>query len=123
MSFAGFLRDTCDIYHLRRDDLDIGYGVPPGEGADFDYPDEPDEADVPCHFQRRGGGGTLREGLPQLYVEGNVKLNIGKDVDIRLRDKIVDRRTGLAYTAGIPQNIRQSHTAVILTRLYGQGEL
>lgn len=114
--YADFLTDRCDIYHLRTDGAEPGYGLPAQPGTA--YPDEPDEADVPCHFNR----GELWEGLygsdPRRVYPGAAKLQLPLGTDVRVNDRIVDRANGLEYTASVPRIVgRNHHIAVKISRL------
>lgn len=120
--YTDFLNDRCDIYHIRTEDASPGYGLPPQPCAR--YPDEPDEADVPCHFNR----GEMWEGFIQsdprrLYV-GATKLQLPLETDVQPNDKIVDRATGLEFTASEPRVVgRNHHIAVKVNRIGPQEAL
>lgn len=119
--FRDFLNDRCDVYHLRREDMAPGYGVPAHAAAS--YPKEPDLTDVPCHFNRRGGFGHLTQGEPARAVYATIKINFPRGTDIRLNDRIVNNANGMTYTAGPPMEIRRHHIAVEVQAIGQQGEL
>jgi len=110
MSFNGLLDHTCDIYHIRKVDKSPGYGLPSSPA--FEYPEEPDEPAVPCHFGVRNSSVSIVQKEPQAVRIANVKLALPAGTDIRLNDKIVDCETGYEYTAEIPRKIRGHHITV-----------
>ena len=119
MSFESLLDHTCDIYHLRTGDGSPGYGLP--ASPVFNYPEEPDETGVPCHFGVRTQTVAITQTAPFNVMDANIKLNLPAGTDIRRHDKIVDCATGLEYTAEQPRNIRDHHMVVYVKMKDGQG--
>ena len=114
MAFEDLLDHKCAIYHMTKDTKSVGYGI---ETSKFDYPEEPDINNVPCHFNvKNNGNGSIEQ-----TEDANVYIVVGKlqlplDTDVRVNDKIVDLCTGLVYTAEIPRNIRNHHMMVQVQR-------
>lgn len=114
MSIEAFFDHTCDIYHVKREDKSPGYGLP-GSPA-FSYGEEPDEADVACHFHVKTATVTVTQTAPANLLEGKIKVGFPTSTDIRLNDKIVWKDTGLTYTAELPRNIRGHHKFAYVKR-------
>lgn len=114
MAIEDFFDHTCDIYHMTKVGKSPGFGLP--EAPTFDYGAAPDIAAAPCHFHVNGFSPTFTEREP--YTDMNVieKLALPAGTDVRVNDKIVDRATGVAYTAGVPRDIRGHHISVQLHR-------
>lgn len=113
--FEDFMNDRCDIYHLRSGENEEGYGI---RTPTAHYPDEPDESDVPCHFNRAGAWEGLTESPPYRMYPGATKLQLPLYVDVRQNDRIVDRETGIEYTASVPRVVgRRHHRAVRVNRM------
>ncbi len=117
MAFEDFLDHTCDIYHV------VGVAQSPGYGLQssprYDYANTPDISNVPCHFTQGGSGGTVNTVLqsePNKTFEDRIKLTLPIGTDVRVNDKIVDHRTGHAYTAEIPRTVRNHHMYVHVKR-------
>lgn len=121
MAFEDFLNHTCDIYHVARQDQSPGYGLP--ESPVFSYAETPDQTDVPCHFYVKSNSARIEQKEPMNELDGDQKLGLPAGTDIRLNDKVVWKQTGLAYTAGLPRNIRGHHVAVVLRRVSQQRPL
>lgn len=112
MSFENLLDHRCAIYHMKKEGKNLGYGI---TGETFVYPEEPDVADVPCHFNVLDTG-TLNqtEDANEYTTVGKVNLPYGTDV--RVNDKVVDLGSGITYYAEIPRNIRNHHVIVQVQR-------
>ncbi len=112
MPFENLLDHKCAIYHMKKDGKNLGYGIT--EEA-FSYPAEPDEADIPCHFNVSDTG-TLNqtEDANEYTVVG--KLNLPCGTDVRVNDKIIDLCSGISYYAEVPRNIRDHHIIVQVQR-------
>ncbi len=112
MSFEGLLDQKCSIYHLVKGKKELGYRI---EGDKFYYPEEPDIAEVPCHFNL-GDSDMLEqtEDANEYTVVG--KLNLPYGTDVRVNDKIVSLENGFTYYAEIPRNIRDHHVIVNVQR-------
>lgn len=118
MSIEKLFDHTCDIYHVVKEEKDVGYGLP--SSSLFKYNDTPDLVDVPCHFHVKDSvTTTLSQNEPQATYESRVKVGFHIDADIRLNDKIVHKQTGLEYYAEIPKRIRGHHASVTVQR-YGK---
>ena len=57
---------------------------------------------------------TQTESANEFIYSGKLQLPAGTDV--RVNDKVVDKNTGLAYTAEMPHNIRDHHIMVNIQR-------
>lgn len=112
MSFEELLDQKCSIYHLVKGKKKLGYGI---EGDEFSYPNKPDIAEVPCHFNVDDSD-TLEqtEDANEYTVVG--KLNLPYGTDVRVNDKIVSIENGLTYYAEVPKNIRGHHVIVNVQR-------
>ena len=112
MSYEKLKDHRCAIYHMKKDSKSLGYGI---AGDSFSYPAEPDEADVPCHFNVSDTG-TLEqtEDANEYTVVG--KLNLPYGTDVRVNDKIIDLGSGISYYAEVPRNIRDHHIIVRIQR-------
>lgn len=111
MSIDNLFDHKCDIYHMVKQGKDIGYGI---ETQDFVYPSNPDEAAVDCHFNAEPGSIEQTETANEYIYHGKLQLPVG--TDIRVNDRIVDKRNGLAYTAEIPKDVRGHHIIVYINR-------
>ena len=81
----------------------------------FSYPKVPDVEDVACHFNVNANAElTQTESANEFIYSGKLQLPAGTDV--RVNDKVVDKNTGLAYTAEMPHNIRDHHIMVNIQR-------
>ena len=117
MAIEDFFDHTCSLYHVVGTEDSPGYGLQ--DSPHFDYPREPDEANVPCHFAQGGAGGTVNtlvQKLPEHAYEDRIKLALPIGTDVRINDKVIDHRTGLEYYAEIPRNIRNHHIYVWVKR-------
>ncbi len=112
MSFESLLNQKCVIYHMKKESKSLGYGI---TSDSFFYSEEPDEADIPCHFNVSDTG-TLgqTEDANEYTVAG--KLNLPYGTDVRVNDKIIDLGSGITYYAEIPRNIRDHHIIVQVQR-------
>lgn len=115
MSFYGLLNDLCDIYHLQACEDELGYGLDADKR--YGYSEEPDLTDVPCHFNVKGGSGTLVQEQPMRILSERVKINLPPETDVRMNDKIVNKYTGLEYTVEVPYRVRGHHKFVYATRM------
>jgi len=109
-----FFDHKCDIYHVIKGEGSPGYGLP--GSPTFEYPAAPDIAARDCHFGVRGESVTIVQQQPQNDLNARTKLTLPAGADVRLNDKIVDCKTGYAYTAEIPRNIRDHHIFVYIKR-------
>lgn len=121
MSFDGLLNHKCDIYHLVKSDVTVGYGLPSSPA--FDYPIEPDEPEISCHFGIESLDSEVAQKNPQNVLREKIKLTLPIGTDIRINDKVVDCATGLEYTAERPRNIREHHLFVYVHRVKEQEAL
>ena len=121
MSFEGLLNHTCDIYHIQTEAGSPGYGLP--ASTEFQYPDTPDIAAVPCHFSVRSQSVSIQQTAPVNVMDANIKLHLPIGTDVRRQDKIVDCDSGLEYTAEQPSNVRNHHLFVYIKPKDGQGAL
>lgn len=114
MSFDSMLNHKCDVYHILQSNASPGYGLP--SSPSFSYPDEPDIADLACHFCVKSGTRLVVQLTPQAEYQAKIKLVVPIGSDIRLNDKITDKQTGYEYTADIPVQIRNHHLYVMVSR-------
>lgn len=114
MAFEKLLDHTCDIYHLKKSNNSVGYGLP--DSAGFSYADTPDEKAVPCHFGVESLDTEVVQKNPQNVLRERIKLALPYGTDIRINDRIVDCASGLEYTAERPRNIRNHHIFVYVSR-------
>lgn len=117
MAIEDFFDHRCDLYHLIGSEDSPGFGLP--DSPVHSYPDTPDEADVKCHFAQGGSGGTqntLVQELPEHRYEERIKLTLPIGTDVRVNDKVLDKRTNLFYIAELPRNIRNHHIYVWVKR-------
>ena len=123
MGIEALLDHSCDIYHLEEKEKDPGYNLP--SSIEHSYHDEASEIGVKCHFTVRSGNNTsTTQNEPQNEISARTKLNLPVGTDIRLNDKVVDRDTGLEYTAVTPpRNIRGNHIIVYVERTREQKPL
>lgn len=109
-----FFDHNCDIYHVVKESSSPGFGL---QGSpSFRYGTDPDISGLACHFGVRSGEMNTVQQQPQNDLNARLKLTLPAGTDVRLNDKIVDCKTGLAYTAEIPRNIRDHHVFVYIKR-------
>jgi len=121
MAIETYFDHLCDIYHTRREDRSPGYNLP--VSPDFSYDETPDLTDVSCHFGVKSATIKIEQKDPQNELDPDIKLYLPAGTDIRLNDKVVSKVTGLAYTAGVPRNIRGHHITVKIRRVSQQRPL
>lgn len=114
MGFDMFLNHQCDIYHLKKEGENLGYGLP--DSPSFYYSASPDISNQPCHFALKGETGSVIQLEPQAKMEARIKLTLPAGVDVRINDKVCDKATGYSYTAEVPRDIRGHHITVMLYR-------
>lgn len=112
MAFEDMLDHRCAIYHMQKEEKNLGYGIKAGS---FTYSDTPNLYDVPCHFNVDDSGNIEQtEDANEYIVVGKLQLPAGTEVYVN--DKIVDLGNGIEYTAEIPRNIRDHHMIVNVQR-------
>ena len=121
MSIESFFDHKCDIYHIVKENVTIGYGLPPSPC--FSYPSLPDIKGLGCHFGVKSQSVTITRSEPINIMEARIKLTLPAGTDIRLNDKIVDCETGFEYTAEEPHNIRNHHIFVNIKKVGEQRDL
>ena len=95
MAFEDLLDHRCDIYHMVKGEKDMGFAI---KQTGFSYPKVPDVEDVACHFNVNANAElTQTESANEFIYSGKLQLPAGTDV--RVNDKVVDKNTGLAYSA------------------------
>lgn len=112
MAIEDFFDHTCDIYHLQKKTVSLGYGI---EDTSYYYNDTADIENLQCHFYIK----TLEQFTyndPQPSVTGRIKLALPIGTDIRTNDRVVNNVTGLGYIAEVVHNIRDHHLMVYLFR-------
>lgn len=110
MAFEDYLNDLCDIYHAQKGDESPGYGLT--EQPSFSYPKEPNEPSVACHFAVKSESTSVSQTPPANIKESRIKLTLPTGTDVRLNDKIVDRKNGYEYIAEIPHDVHGHHLFV-----------
>lgn len=114
MAFEDFLNHKCDVFHAIKTNTPLNYGL--NSIAEFKYGDTPDIADLSCHFCVKSGNIQLTQTQPYNELNARIKLILPLNADIRRNDKIVDKRTGLSYTAEEPLPIQKHHQYVYIIR-------
>ncbi len=114
MGVYELLDHECDIYHTVKTTAPSSYGLP-GEDT-FDYKGTPDIEAVPCHFSTKINNEGVSQMDPKNILMSTVILTLPIGTDIRINDKVVDKRNGLEYTAAVPRGIRNHHIKVTLYR-------
>lgn len=112
MSIENLLDHECDIYHAAKTTASSTYGLP-GEET-FDYAANPDIVKVLCHFSLKTNGEGVSQMDPKNILMSTLMLTLPTGTDIRINDKVVDKRNGLEYTAAVPRVIRNHHIKVSL---------
>ena len=115
MSIENFFDHKCNIYHIASEDKSPGYGLKVSPA--FRYPEEPDEANVSCHFAVKSFSSSTVQTQPANKLQARIKLTLPIGTDIRRNDKIVEKTTGLEFTAEQPRNVRNHHIFVFIKRL------
>lgn len=105
--YMDFLTDRCDIYHLRSQDDRVGYGIP--DQRLRGYPEKPDIEDAPCHFNRERLIAGAMDSSPRRLDTAMTKLQLPLGIDVRVNDRIVDKESGCAFTAGVPRTVGRGH--------------
>jgi hypothetical protein len=112
--FLSLLQDRCNIYHLEEHMVSKRPPLPPEPV--FSYGDTPDLADVKCKFCLGGSRTDTRQGEPINRYEALIQLDLPQGTDVRVNDKVVDRRTGYAYTAETPRLTHDGHHIVVMVK-------
>ena len=121
-NFLNLLDHKCDIYHLKKEEKAGKYGLP--SSKKFSYCETPNLEDIPCHFNVKNmGSESMRQLEPQNTLAHRTSLVLPIGTDIRTNDKVVDKATGLEYTAEVPRNIRGHHIKVMVFRTVVQEAL
>lgn len=121
MAFKDFLNHTCDIYHLRK----MGFSPNPALKSQeiYGYDDTPDIENQACHFGVKNMSLSVNQKEPFNLLEGKIKLTFPIGTDVRVNDKIVERTTGLEFTAETPRNVQNHHIFTYIERKEIQKEL
>lgn len=116
--FDDFMNHVCNIYHLREEPVRIGFGIK-DSGVKMNG-STPDETMVRCHFHVKSDSARVIQNEPHRNTEGDTKLTLPSDTDIRVNDIVENIKTGIRYRAGIPKEIYGGHhLTVMLTCLDG----
>ncbi|MBE6845038.1 MAG: DUF3599 family protein [Ruminococcus sp.] len=121
MAFEELLNHKCNIYHLRKTEKSVGYGLKPS--LNFSYPEEPDEKDVTCHFGIESFEASVKQEQPQNVLREKIKLMLPFDTDIQINDKVIDCDSKFEYTAEKPVKVRNHHIYVYIKRTKEQEAL
>lgn len=108
-----FFNHLCNIYHIKEDKQDIGYGI--SSTPIFSYSVVPDAENVKCHFSTKSPE-HITEADPEQRLTASVKLVLPIGTDVRINDKILDVNTGIEYTAEMPKTIQKHHKYVMCIR-------
>ena len=114
--YEDYLKDACDIYHVREETVNAGYGIPPQ--TELNWQDAPDLTDVPCHFHVRNGTLQWEQREPDTDIDGIVKLSLLPGTDIRRNDIVVSKgsesiEAGLRFRAAIPRTVHGNHHIIV----------
>ena len=110
MAFNELLDHRCDIYHLKKDNKSVGYGLP--DSVSFEYGEKPDLKDIICHFGVESLDFGMKQTNPQNILTARIKLTLPAGTDIRINDKVVNHENGMEYTAQLPVKVRKHHIFV-----------
>ncbi|MGN1480751.1 DUF3599 family protein [Porcipelethomonas sp.] len=121
MAIEDLLDHKCDIYHLKKINKSVGFGL--SESISFEYGDIPDLKNVICHFGVESLDSSVEQKAPKNILNEKIKLTLPIGTDIRINDKVVDCNSGLEYTAERPRNIRNNHIFVYIKRTKEQEAL
>ena len=112
--YLSMLEGRCDIYHLIEE---VEKPHPALNGSPvFTYPQRADISGVACHFCVRDKRAAILETGPRVEYDADIELELPPDTDIRINDKVVDLRSGIEYTAGMPRDHFGHHVSVRLRR-------
>lgn len=114
--FEDYLNDTCDIYHLTDEPVDAGYGI--AVTTEQQWPEEPDEEDVTCHFHVTNNGLQIVQQEPHAELTGSIKLSLPYGTDIRKNDLVISKasqsiESGLRFRADTPRTIHANHHIIV----------
>lgn len=112
MAIEDFFNQTCNIYHLKKADKNLGYGI---SDTSYYYNNTPDLESIPCRFYLKTVEQVLHN-TPQPLITGRMKIALSTDIDIRSNDKILNNTTGLTYIVEIVHNIRGHHLMAYMFR-------
>ena len=112
------MNHRCNIYHLENDTVNAGYGIKVRTGKKAGCIAA--IKDQPCHFHIKAGN-TIRivQNEPFSSADGEIKLSLPADVDIRKNDMVENCENRLKYRAGIPHTVHGNHH--IIVDLYREG--
>lgn len=115
MSYKSLLVDKVDIYHLKDQILNYGYGIEsePNEGdKQYYYDSVPDYQNVPCYCY------FINSSIAKLDVNNKVyetlKINFLIGADVRINSKV--KYEGEFYILQTPKKIKNHHIEVIAIR-------
>lgn len=114
MSYRSMLIDKCDIFPLKNQNWNYGYGIE-GDNQQYYYDKEPCISQVPCYFAPVGtgkGGIVQEEPNAKIYESYLVHFLIGTDVKVKYKIQ----KDGVFYKLEIPRNIRNHHIEVMAVR-------
>ncbi|MBO5610573.1 MAG: DUF3599 family protein [Eubacterium sp.] len=111
MAWEDMLNHQCDIYHVDKTEINLGYGITDTEN--FSYPEVPDLEDVACHFHIKTGSYVITQNEPVNNYDARVKVSFPIGTDIRVNDKVVSKETGFTYIAELPRTIRNDHHIIV----------
>lgn len=110
--FEDYLNDTCNIYHLVDEKVNIHYGI---KATQVKTPEkEAAEKSIPCHFHIRSNGSLrISQKEPYTVLTGEEKLTLPIGTDVRMNDVIENCRNGVKYRAGLPREIHGGHHIIV----------
>ena len=68
-----------------------------------------------CHFAVKSESTSVSQTAPANIKESRIKLALPTCTDVRLNDKIVDRKSGYEYIAEIPHDVHGHNIFVYVT--------
>ena len=70
---------------------------------------------VACHFGVKSESTSINQTAPVNVKESRIKLTLPTGTDVRLNDKIIDKKNGYEYIAEIPHDVHGHHIFVYVT--------
>lgn len=114
MALEDFLDGNCDIFRVKEETLDAGYGIQTSNKKLQKL--IPASTGVPCHFHFNRNNLMLQQKEPYTSLDGTQKVSFGPEADIRINDMIRDNSSGLFYRAGPPRYVHGRHHIVVYVK-------
>lgn len=87
----------------------------PEQTADLFLPGRAGRPGVACHFGVKSESTSINQTAPVNVKESRIKLTLPTGTDVRLNDKIIDKKNGYEYIAEIPHDVHGHHIFVYVT--------